>query len=133
MYSEQKGAILNTNRMNAQRLATLSLVAAVAIILIAGALSLPQADAAGMLENPLGQNATIPDVLKRIFNQITIFLGFVVPIIIIIGAFQMMFAAGNPEKFAEGKKTIAYAIIGYVIVLMANGIVAIVQRILTSN
>jgi hypothetical protein len=81
--------------------------------------------------NPLGQGSTIPDVLKRIFGEITLILSFIVPIIIIVGAFQMMFAAGNPEKFATGQKTIIYAIIGYVVVLMANGIIAIVKEILT--
>lgn len=97
----------------------------------------PQALAANgnqvQLDNPLGQNATIPSVLRRIFGEVTTILAFVIPIIIIIGAFQMMFAAGNPEKFAQGQKTIVYAIIGFVIILMANGIVAIVQRILTPN
>ncbi len=85
------------------------------------------------LDNPLGAGASIPGLLKRIFNQIAIILAFVIPIIIIIGAFQMMFAQGNPEKFAEGQKTITYAIIGYVVILMANGIIAIVQRILTPS
>ena len=95
----------------------------------------PATQAAGeiKLANPLGAGATIPGILKRIFNQVAIILAFVIPIIIIIGAFQMMFAQGNPEKFAEGQKTITYAIIGYVIILMANGIIAIVQRILTPS
>ncbi len=83
------------------------------------------------LENPLGANATIPSILKRIFNQLAWILTFCIPIIIIVGAFQMMFSAGNPEKFATGQKTITYAIIGYVIILMANGLVSIVTKILT--
>jgi hypothetical protein len=83
------------------------------------------------LDNPLGANATIPSILKRIFNQLAWILTFCIPIIIIVGAFQMMFSAGNPEKFATGQKTITYAIIGYVIILMANGLVSIVTKILT--
>ncbi len=81
--------------------------------------------------NPLGAGSTIADVLKKILNEITLILSFIIPIIIIIGAFQMMFAAGNPEKFATGQKTIVYAIIGYVVVLLANGIISIVKSILT--
>lgn len=98
------------------------------------ALAAPDAaDSGGQIRllNPLGSNATIPSVLKRIFNEAAIILAFVIPIIIIIGAFQMMFAAGDPEKFATGRKTIVYAVIGYVIILMANGIIAIVIKILT--
>jgi hypothetical protein len=57
----------------------------------------------------------------------------VVPIIVVIGAFQMMFAAGNPEKFKTGTKTIVYAVIGYIIILLAAGIIDIVKDVLTST
>lgn len=112
---------------------TLSVLFALSLLVVLGmALATPVLAANEIkLDNPLGPNATIPSVLKRIFNQVTYLLAFVVPIIIIVGAFQMMLSAGNPEKFSNGQKTIVYAIIGFVIVLMANGIIAIVQRILT--
>lgn len=127
--------------MTARKIALYSLFATAVLMLIlsfapqttlaATDPSISPTNGAIKLDNPLGQNATIQSVLKRVFNQLAWLLTFVIPIIIIIGAFQMMFAAGNPEKFATGQKTITYAIIGYVIVLMANGLISIVTRILT--
>jgi len=85
------------------------------------------------LDNPLGDGSDIPGVLDHIFTQAIIIISFVVPVIIIVGAFQMMFATGNPEKFATGRNTILYTIIGYAILLTAKGIMAIVRSILTIN
>jgi hypothetical protein len=84
-----------------------------------------------ILDNPLGKNKTFVEVLNSIFKALRNILFAVVPIMVVIGAFQMMFAQGDPEKFASGQKTIIYSIIGLVVVLLAYGIVAIVQSILT--
>ena len=83
------------------------------------------------LVNPLGNNATFIELLQHIFSEGTKIVAVIVPIIVIIGAFQMMFATGDPEKFAKGQKTILYSVIGFVIILMANGIVSIVKSLLT--
>ena len=88
------------------------------------------------LINPLGTNKdgsqkTLIDILASVFKVLQYLMFAVVPIFVVIGAFQMIFAAGNPEKFATGQKTILYAVIGLVIILVANGLVAIVKSILT--
>ena len=83
------------------------------------------------LVNPLGENATGITILQKIFKTMREIMYVVVPIFIVIGAFQMMFAAGNPEKFATGQKTILYSVIGLVIIIVASGIVAIVKSLLT--
>ncbi len=83
--------------------------------------------------NPLGANATLPGLLKNFFTQAVKIITILVPLIVIFGAFQMVFAAGNPEKFATGRNTIVYTVIGYVIILAAQGIVAIVQKLLTPS
>ena len=83
------------------------------------------------LINPLGEKATIIGILDNIFTKALEIVLVIVPIIVIIGAFQMMFATGDPEKFKKGQKTILYAVIGLIIVAMARGIVAIVKSLLT--
>lgn len=83
------------------------------------------------LVNPLGSTSDIPSLLDKIFTQLVWIISFIVPIIIIVAAFQMMFAAGNPEKFATGRNTILYTMIGYAILLAARGIMAIIKEILT--
>jgi len=81
------------------------------------------------LTNPLGSGTTFRSLLGKIFTSLYEILLVVIPIIIVVGAFQMLFSSGDPEKFKKGQRTIVYAVIGLVIVLMAQGIVAIVERI----
>ncbi len=45
---------------------------------------------------------------------------------IIYGGFLMITSAGNEESFGKGKKTLVWAIVGLVVVLMASAIVAVV-------
>ena len=49
---------------------------------------------------------------------------------ILIGAFQMLLSGGNEDKFATGKKTVLYAVIGYAIILIGWGITSIIQSLL---
>lgn len=53
-------------------------------------------------------------------------------IMVLVGGFQMMTAAGNPEKFGTGKKTILYAVIGFVVILLAGSVAALIQSIFSS-
>lgn len=50
---------------------------------------------------------------------------------ILIGAFQMVFAGGDEEKFKLGKKTILYTSIGYAIILVGRGITLVIQDFLS--
>lgn len=74
------------------------------------------------LPNPLGLTETIPQLLEKIIRFLGEIASPIVAIIVIYGAFQILFAAGNPEKFATGKKTILYAVIGYAIIWIGWGI-----------
>ena len=85
------------------------------------------------LDNPLGSGTTFRSLAGDIFSSLSKILMVVVPIIIVVGAFQMMFASGDPEKFKKGQKTVVYSVIGLVILLLAQGIVAIVERVFTTG
>ena len=50
---------------------------------------------------------------------------------ILVGAFQIMFAGGDPEKFKRGKTTILYTAIGYAIILVGWGLTSIIQDFLS--
>jgi hypothetical protein len=52
---------------------------------------------------------------------------------IVFGAFQILTAGGDPEKFSTGKKTILYAVIGYVIIWVGWGLTSIIEGVLTTN
>ncbi len=89
------------------------------------------ADTGGVaLQNPLAQSGvnTIPDLIDKIATFIVELAAPVFVIMLLIGAFQMLGAAGNENKFAQGKKTITYTIIGMAVVLAAKGIAAVVKN-----
>jgi hypothetical protein len=83
----------------------------------------------GQLTNPL--SGTFQSILaKFLSNLITIALPVAV-IMVVYGAFQMLAAGGDPEKFTKGRKTITYAAIGFGVVILAQGIVNIIQSLLS--
>ena len=82
-----------------------------------------------VLPDPLS-GATIPSVISNVFDFLVQLAAVVAPILIVVGAFQMITAAGSTESFNKGKHTILYTAIGFVIILMARGIVDIVKSII---
>lgn len=84
----------------------------------------------GALPNPL--NVTnIADLLNKIINTITLYVAPPIAVLmIIVGAFQILSAGGDPEKFKTGKKTIVYAAVGFGILLIANLLIGLIKEIL---
>jgi hypothetical protein len=82
------------------------------------------------LPNPL-RTDNIVNLLNTILSElVTKIAPPLVGLMVIIGAFQILFAGGNPEQFALGKKTILYTVIGYAILFIATGITAIIKNLL---
>jgi hypothetical protein len=82
------------------------------------------------LQNPL-KVSSVPDLIYAIIDWFVIAVGpAIATIMIIYGAFQMLTAGGDPKKFEEGKKAILYAVVGYGIILVAEGVVLIIQKLL---
>lgn len=80
------------------------------------------------LTDPLGGGETFTSVATAVAGFL--FWDIAVPlstIMILVGAFQLMTSAGNPEKVSKGRKTIMYAAIGFVLALIAGGIVNIIK------
>ncbi len=82
------------------------------------------------LDNPLGPNTTITSLIQKILEFLVLLGAPVATLMIIIGAYQMLFAGGSPEKFETGKKTILYTVIGYIIILLALGLASVIKDIL---
>ncbi len=83
------------------------------------------------LYNPLAGTDSVIGVINKIITGLQTVAIPIVAIMIFIGAFQILFAGGNPEKFKTGKKTILYTVIGYAIILIAGGITSIIEDLLT--
>lgn len=81
------------------------------------------------LPNPLG-NRTITEILGGIGSSLLTISIPIVAILITWGGLQMLFAAGSAEKFAQGKKTVLYTVIGFAIVIVAQGIASLIRELL---
>ena len=85
------------------------------------------------LVNPLGQNSTFQSVLGNVMTFLVAIAAPICGILVVVGGFQMMTAAGNPEKFSTGRKTLLYAAIGFVVVLFASSVVPLITSILNGQ
>jgi len=81
--------------------------------------------------NPLESNRDFVTILKDILTWGITIAEVVVSIMIVVAAFQMIMAQGKPEDFKKAQHTIVYAVIGLAILLIAQGIAAIVKKVLT--
>lgn len=83
------------------------------------------------LPNPLGTGTTFTTLLDRVLTFLLEAGGIITTIMIIIGAFQMLFAGGDPEKVITGRRTIIYTAVAYGILVVAKGISLVIKDILT--
>jgi magnesium-transporting ATPase (P-type) len=81
------------------------------------------------ITNPL-LTTSFQEMITRIGNWIfTLAIG-ILPIMILIGGYMMTTGGANPKKIALGRKIIIYALIGFVIVMLTKGIIALIKTIL---
>ena len=79
------------------------------------------------LPNPLNTTNTIFDLVKKVIDWLINSLApIVATVMVIIGAFQMLLAKGDPKQFDTGKKTVLYTVLGYAILLLGWSLTAIV-------
>lgn len=81
------------------------------------------------LTNPLGAD-TLSELIDNIITGLRDTIAPpLVAVAVLYGGFLMLFAGGDPEKFAKGRKAILYAVIGYAIILIASGISSLIQNV----
>ncbi|GEM_PF-2406641 len=83
------------------------------------------------LTNPLGTTC-VTTLLKRIANY-----GFVISIpvtvlMIVIGAFQLLFSAGNAEKVKAAGRTITYSLVAFVVIMLSVSLVNLLWYIINT-
>lgn len=66
---------------------------------------------------------TIPELLGMVINAFLILAGTVAVLFIIVGGFQYVSSAGNPESVQKAKNTILYAVVGLIVVILSYAIV----------
>lgn len=73
-------------------------------------------------------NADLKKTVLNILQMVLGLLAFVAVIMVILGGFTWLTAAGNEEKVERAKKIISAAVIGLIIVLLAWAVVIFVTR-----
>ncbi len=81
------------------------------------------------LENGVATLACIPIIIKNVINAALVFAGVVTLILVIFSAFQYTTSKGDQAKIDTAKKTMTYAILGLVIVLMSFFIVTLISQL----
>jgi hypothetical protein len=134
------------------RLGLLSLFASIAMVFSAG-LTVSAQDAQQQINNGLcaGSNLQITDnpgqcriagsdattkinrIVHTIVNLLSALVGIVAVIMIIIGGFRYITSGGNDTSVTAAKNTILYAIIGLVVVALAQIIVRFTLSKLTNS
>lgn len=84
------------------------------------------------IPNPLGAN-TITELIDNIATWL-LGIGLTISTIIIIwAAIVFMTSGGNSERVTTARKTLWYAIIGIVVLLLAKGVTSIIQNFLSGQ
>ena len=81
------------------------------------------------IENPLEAEsfeALVNNLIDFIFNISIV----IVPLMIIVGGLLFVTAAGNISQIEQAKKLITWTVVGFIIVLLAKGLVNLLQEIL---
>jgi hypothetical protein len=73
--------------------------------------------------NITGSGKSITDLIRQIIDILSVIIGAIAVVMIIIGGFRYVTSGGNAESTKSARQTIVYAIIGLVIVALAQIIV----------
>jgi len=79
-----------------------------------------------------GNGSSVQRILKLIINVFSIIVGFVAVIMIIVGGVKYITSGGDSGNISGAKNTIVYAIVGLIIVALAQVIVHFVLNQATS-
>ena len=71
-------------------------------------------------------NGNLNHIIKEAINVFSVIVGVVAVIMIIVGGFRYITSGGQAEKITSAKNTILYAIVGLIIVALAQIIVKFV-------
>ena len=80
----------------------------------------------GCTDTPTAQSKDLTDVIATVVNIISIVVGVVAVIMIIWGGLKYITSGGESGKITSAKNTIIYALIGLVVVALAQFIVRFV-------
>jgi hypothetical protein len=79
---------------------------------------------------PIITPKTIPELVTAVTNFILMVAIFVYPLMVIIAAFFLITAGGNPENIKKAKSILIYSSLGFGIIMFANALVYVIKNVL---
>jgi hypothetical protein len=80
-------------------------------------------------ENPL-KYQTLEELVDAIINFLLLLSLAIAPLMVVVGAFNILTSGGDPKKVETGKNIIIYTIIGIIVIMFAKGAIAVIKSIL---
>ena len=82
--------------------------------------SIPTVDWGSCLSNgDIATLACIPVVLQNIINFLLMFAGVIALFLIVYSGIKFVTSSGDPQRVESARKTLTYAIIGFVFILLS--------------
>ena len=70
---------------------------------------------------------TVEELVDAIINFIFTLSLAIAPVMVLIGAFYIMTAAGDTTKLTKGRDIITYTVIGLAVLLLAKGLISAIR------
>ncbi len=81
------------------------------------------------INNPL-QYGTFEELIMAILRFLQALALVVTAMVIVVAGYYFVGSAGDPAKVTQARKMITYALIGLLIILVAEGIIQLIQRVI---
>ena len=81
------------------------------------------------IENPLKYD-TIEDLIKAIIRFLQVIATIITAIVIVAAGYFFVFSQGDPAKVTQARNMVIYALVGLAIILVAQGIIALIERVI---
>lgn len=78
---------------------------------------IPTYEWGGCVKDGVATLECIPKVFQNVINFMILFAGIVCVFLIVFAGYKFVMSEGDPEKVASARKTITYAIAGFLLVL----------------
>lgn len=94
-------------------------------------ISMPTVTSTGTLTNPI-KAASFSALIQGIIDWVINIALVLAPLVIVFGGFIYMTAAGDTNKVSQGKQIILYAVIGFIVALLAKSLVLMFTKLIAS-
>jgi len=81
-------------------------------------------------EPGIGGSSDLRQTIIKIIKEVLLFMALIAVVVIVIAGIRLVVSQGEQEQIEKSKKTIIYAIIGLIVILLATAIVKFVETAL---